>query len=74
MAQPNSQMACSTSLVGFPLNAVDCGGASTLYPPSGCTMRYDEWLQETLLQETPDVVNRYGNVTTRSWDGVQHII
>ncbi|PWV08404.1 hypothetical protein C3747_90g159 [Trypanosoma cruzi] len=34
----------------------------------------DRWLQETLLQETPDVVNRYRQRDDTVWDGVQHII
>ncbi|PWU93409.1 hypothetical protein C4B63_31g267 [Trypanosoma cruzi] len=73
MAQPNSQMAVPTSWWISLSNAVD---VECQYIVSASRM-YDEvdgWLQETLLQETPDVVNRYRQRDDTVWDGVQHII
>ncbi|EKF27413.1 hypothetical protein MOQ_008866 [Trypanosoma cruzi marinkellei] len=73
MAQPNSQMAVPTSWWISFSNAVD---VECQYIVSASRM-YDEvdgWLQETLLQDTPDVVNRYRQRDDTVWDGVQHII
>ncbi|RNF19295.1 uncharacterized protein Tco025E_04230 [Trypanosoma conorhini] len=73
VAQPTSQTVVPMSWWISLSNAVD---VECQYIVSAARM-YDEvdgWLQESLLQGTPDAVNRYRQRDDTVWDGVQHIL
>lgn len=73
IAQPVSQACIPTSWWVSFSNAVD---VECQYIVSASRM-YDEvdgWLRETLLRETPDVVNRYRQRDDTVWCGVDHLV